>query len=226
MSTAPLTSTAAQPANSPQFWTLADMLHRVPALPQDRICMVPLPGTATEDDALHAKERIGFICELIDGTLVRKTMGNFESALAAEIIILLGMFLEKNKLGKLTGPDGGARLRPEQIRYPDVAFYTWDRLRVSPFQRGTAVGPPPDLAIEVLSPSNTHVEMERKLHDYFAAGVRLVWYIDPQHRTARAFTAPLAGTDIASDGSLQGGDVLPGFELNLAELFARVEAMQ
>ena len=61
--------------------------------------------------------------------------------------------------------------------------------------------------------------MEQKLDDYFVAGVRLVWYIDPADRTARIFTARDRLTTIDESGFLDGGDVLPGFRLNLGELF-------
>ena len=77
--------------------------------------------------------------------------------------------------------------------------------------------------MEVLSEGNTDDEMDRKLKEYFKAGTQLVWHIDPETRTAKAFTAPTAWTDIDTDGSLTGGDVLPGFELPLAKLFARVD---
>jgi Uma2 family endonuclease len=66
--------------------------------------------------------------------------------------------------------------------------------------------------------------MERKLREYFQAGVRLVWCIEPRIHTARAYTAIGEWTEIGPGGSLLGGDVLPGFELPLAQLFARVEA--
>jgi Uma2 family endonuclease len=65
--------------------------------------------------------------------------------------------------------------------------------------------------------------MERKLRDYFAAGVRLVWYIDPRSRTARAYTSPDKGEELTDQGSLSGGDVLPGFELSLSDLFAEID---
>ena len=70
----------------------------------------------------------------------------------------------------------------------------------------------PDLAVEILSKGNTKREMKRKLRDYFKAGVRLVWYIEPKTRTARAYTAEQEWTEIGPDGSLLGGEVLPGFE--------------
>ena len=65
--------------------------------------------------------------------------------------------------------------------------------------------------------------MAQKLRDYFAGGTRLVWYIDPRTRTARAYTSPGDSTLVDQRGFLSGGEVLPGFELRLAELFAEVE---
>ena len=65
--------------------------------------------------------------------------------------------------------------------------------------------------------------MARKLREYFQSGVRLVWYIKSKTRTARAYTSEREWTEIGLNDSLRGGDVLPGFELPLAQLFARVE---
>jgi len=81
----------------------------------------------------------------------------------------------------------------------------------------------PNLAVEILSEGNTPGEMERKLRDYFAAGVRLVWYIDPRSHTARTYTTPDKCEVLTEQGILSGGDVLPGFELSLAELFAEID---
>ena len=82
----------------------------------------------------------------------------------------------------------------------------------------------PDLAIEVLSAGNTPSEMERKLRDYFQAGVRLVWYLDPKLRTMTVYASPQESVVVAEDGVVDGGNVLAGFQLALAELFARAEA--
>ena len=79
----------------------------------------------------------------------------------------------------------------------------------------------PDLAAEVLSKSNRPREMERKRRDYFTAGVRVVWQIDPDSQTAQVYISPDKFTNIAPDGVLDGGDVLPGFKLPLAKLFER-----
>jgi Uma2 family endonuclease len=68
--------------------------------------------------------------------------------------------------------------------------------------------------------------MQRKLHDYFTAGVRLVWYIEPRTRTARAYTAEDQCVELGERDSLSGGEVLPGFELPLQDLFAKAGSAQ
>jgi Uma2 family endonuclease len=81
----------------------------------------------------------------------------------------------------------------------------------------------PDLAIEVLSPSNRPGEMRRKREHSFENGVRLVWEIDPKSRTAEVFKSAHNPIPIPTDGTLKGGDVLPGFELRLSDLFAAAD---
>ena len=211
------------PDAPPTEWTIADVQARLAGFPASRIRTYPAPGTATEEDVLKAEARSNRICELIDGTLVEKTMASLESMLAAALIHFIYLYLDKNNVGVVTGEAGLLKILPGQIRAPDVSFICWERLpgRQSPKPEIYAVAP--DLAIEVLSKGNTVREMNRKLREYFQAGVRLVWYIKPKTRTARAYTAEHAWTEIGPDGSLLGGEVLPGFELPLAQLFARVE---
>ncbi len=207
----------------PMNWTVGDVQAWLPGFPADRIHLQPTPGTATEQDVLEAEARTGRICELIDGTLVEKTMASLESMLAAELIYFVRGYLETNDLGILTAGDGLLKIFPEQIRAPDVSFIGWDRFAGHKLPKAAIYAVVPDLAVEIISEGNTVAEMNRKLRDYFQAGVRLVWYIDPKTRTARSYTAVRKWTDIGSDGSLLGGEVLPGFELPLARLFARVE---
>jgi len=77
----------------------------------------------------------------------------------------------------------------------------------------------PDLPVEVLSESNTPLEMDEKLRQYFKAGARLVWYIDPATRSAKTYSSPTDVTLVEVIGSLEGGIVLPGLQLSLAKLF-------
>ena len=75
------------------------------------------------------------------------------------------------------------------------------------------------MAVEVLSESNTKTEMDDKLQKYFEAGVQLVWYFDPETQSARAFTSLTEVAEFDKDGILDGGDVLPGFQLSLRQLY-------
>ena len=111
---------------------------------------------------------------------------------------------------------------PGQVRIPDVAFVSWERLPGKVVPDVAIPDLAPDLAIEVLSEGNTEKEMERKLKDYFFAGVRLVWYIDIKKRTAEVYTSPDQSETVTEEQSLDGGEVLPGFRLPLRKLFARL----
>jgi Uma2 family endonuclease len=77
----------------------------------------------------------------------------------------------------------------------------------------------PDLAVEVLSEGNTEAEMERKLREYFDAGVLLVWYVDPEARTVRVYTSPGEARLLGEEDTLDGGSVLPGFRLSIRGWF-------
>jgi len=205
----------------PTDWTAADMLDHLGGIPLDRIRMYPPPGLATENDVLEAEARTDRICELIDGVLVEKTMGSYESLLAAEIIYLIKVYLETHDLGIVLAPDGMLRILPQQVRVPDVSFIRWGQFRNRQLPPDPIYALAPDLAIEVLSRRNTAGEMRRKLRDYFTAGVRLVWYIDPSTRSAKAYTAEDRFVEVTETQSLSGGDVLPGFELSLSNVFAK-----
>ena len=213
-------TTAINPA-FPTEWTLAEVLDHLGGIPPQRIRAMPVMGTATEEDVLQSKSRFGRICELVDGVLVEKTMGYIESMIAILLARRIGDFVEKRRLGIVLGEAGTLRILPTQVRIPDVCFISWGR-----FPQGRLPAEPipavaPDLAIEVLSPGNTAGEMQRKLRDYFQAGVRLVWYVDPPTRACRCYTSPDDSVSVREHEALDGGDVLPGFRLPLAELFAQ-----
>jgi Uma2 family endonuclease len=207
------------------FENAAELVQRLGNIPLDRICFTPPPGTATMRDLRAAMRRTDRLYELVDGTLVEKAVGLSESMIAVRVARRIGNFAEEHDLGIPSGADGTVRLLKGLVRLPDVAFFCWDKLpdRVLPSKPIPDLAP--DLAVEVLSKANTPEEMQRKLREYFLAGVRLVWMIDPLRRQAEVYTtpdAPAATLDEAQ--ALDGGDVLPGFRLPLAELFARLPA--
>jgi Uma2 family endonuclease len=212
------------PPPFPDDWTIADMLAELGDVPVRRVRLVPLPGTATERDLLEIHARTGRACELIDGVLVEKTMGYRESLLSGAIIDYLRQYVRPRRLGIVLGEAGPLRILPHQVRMPDVCFIRYDRFPGGKLPQVQIPAVAPDLAVEVLSPDNSAGEMQRKLRDYFTAGVRLVWYVDPATRTARAYTAPDQCALLSEADTLSGGDVLPGFQLSLRDLFAEAEA--
>ncbi len=199
--------------------TLEQLLSELGDIPPFRICLFVPPGTATEDDVIPCEKHTGKLVELVDGVLVEKGMGYNESLIAVRLVSHLYFFASGLKLGLVAGADGTLRLMPGLVRIPDVSFVSWGRLPggVKPDQPIPNLVP--DLAVEVLSKSNTKPEMARKNREYFEVGVRLVWHIDPETRSAVAFTSPENLTVIDPDGTLDGGDVLPGFRLKLTRLF-------
>lgn len=203
--------------------TLADLVEQLGGISLERIRFRPLPGMATEQDVLDVERRENRLCELVDGVLVEKAMGFRESALACALIEFLRAFVRPRNLGLVTGEAGMLRLSSGLVRIPDVAFVSWGRLP----ERGMPSEPipdlAPDLAVEVLSESNTEGEMERKLREYFEAGVILVWLIDPKSRTVTVYTAVDQFVVLNERQTLDGGPVLPGFSLPLVDLFAELD---
>lgn len=202
--------------------TLADLVRRLGDIPLTRIRMRPLPGTATERDLLRFNERKLGLCELVDGVLVEKPVGNVESVLTMFLGEYLGVFLRESGLGYLTGPDGGTRFARGLVRLPDLAVVRWDSLperRVPNKAIGVVV---PDLVVEVLSGSNTKKEIGRKLGEYFRAGVRLAWIIDPRTKTVRVHRSENESALLGIEDALDGGDVLPGFTLPIRTLYQRM----
>jgi Uma2 family endonuclease len=203
--------------------TLADLLDRLGRVPLERIRFHPPPGTANEKDVLEIAAREDCLCELIDGVLVEKPVGYGESILALFLGRMLSNFAAPRNLGHVTGEQGMMRLFPGLVRIPDVAFASWDR-----FPQRRWAGEPipdlvPDLAVEVLSESNTPAEMSVKIGEYFSAGVRLVWLVDPKVRAATVFTKVDDSVTLHEQDALDGGTVLPGFTLSLRELFAELD---
>src|SRR5262249_16194004 len=147
-------------------------------------------GKATERDVIEIQTHEDRLYELVDGVLVEKVVGSPEAYLAYQLTLLLGGFVEQADLGIIVGADGTMRLMRGLVRIPDISFVSWSQLPNREVPSEAIPDLAPALAVEVLSKGNTRGEMARKLKDYFLAGVRLVWYLDPRKRLIQVYTAP------------------------------------
>ena len=130
----------------------------------------------------------------------------------------LDAVVARQRLGAVFGHVGFVLARdPDTVRGPDLSFVTRERLAGndnSHFFEGA-----PDLAIEILSPSNRPHQMRAKVADYLAAGCRLVWVVDPLRRTVTTYRALLAPQVFLVDDELDGEDVLPGLRIEVGSIF-------
>jgi len=173
--------------------------------------------TAKELIAAHGLDR----CELIRGELVMMTPAGFEHGrIVARVCGRLQQFVEAAELGVVTGAETGFQIGhdPDTVRAPDAAFVQARRIP-SPLPHGFFQGPP-DLAVEVLSPSDRAGEVLTKVQNWLDSGCRAVWLIDPANRKVSVYHAHEQTVTWSVANSLDGGDVLPGFQLSVAELFA------
>ena len=136
------------------------------------------------------------------------------------LLRLLGDFVEAHGLGEVFGETGFVLARdPDTVRGPDLSFVS--RERVSNLDDARFFSGAPDLAVEILSPSNRRGAMHAKVADYLAAGARMVWVVDPERRSITIYRTLLAPRRLESHDAIDGGDVLPGLEVPLESIFER-----
>lgn len=203
--------------------SLQDLANRFGPMSSKRVRFEPAPGTATEVDLVRILDTEDRLYELVDGTLVEKTLGFEESELTAWLIGALTHFIGPRKLGAVTGSDGPYRLRLRLVPMPDVAFVAKSRFPEGKRPRDKVAKVVPNLAVKVFSEGNTPAEMRAKLEEYFRAGVEIIWIIDHRQRTCEVFTSPADRLVLTEQETLTGGTVLPGFDLSLQELFSRLD---
>lgn len=132
---------------------------------------------------------------------------------------IVGNFVDANHLGMMTCNDAGVILErdPDTVRGPDLAYWSFERLPEVPKEGYVAV--PPDLVIEVTSPSDIHSKVQSKVRQYLTSGVRMVWVVDPEDRTVTVYRSRDQVRMLEESETLAGEDVLPGFSVQVSELF-------
>jgi Uma2 family endonuclease len=166
--------------------------------------------------------------EVVNGERIGKPlMSAYAVKVGSTLVRKLGAFADDNKLGEVVSEmlfrlplkEDASRNRRPDLAY--VSFTRWPADRPMP-ARGDAWEVVPDLAVEVISPTNLTQETMQKVQEYFQAGVSLVWVVFPLERQIYVYESPTQIRVLASGDTLTGGAVLPGFELPLSRLFGPV----
>jgi Uma2 family endonuclease len=159
-------------------------------------------------------------CELLRGELIMMSpTGSEHGYLVVNVTAPLATFVKKNSLGKVFGAETGFQigLNPDTVRAPDVAFVRSERIGVK-LGKGFFQGAP-DLAVEVVSPSDRAGDLLAKVQDWLDAGCRAVWVVDPGTRTVSIHRGDQPAVTLGEADLLDGGEIVPGFSLPIAEVF-------
>lgn len=178
-------------------------------------------GPATLESSIAAAIADDLLYEVVEGRVLEKTMGSRDVEITAILDQHLGAFARSNRLGRaliefIFRIDAARNLQ----RRPDVSFVSHVKW---PVQRRVPDVPVwnmvPDLAIEVVSPSNTAAPVQEKIHEYFSVGVVAVWVVYPRQKQVYVYTSLTRIQALQLGDELDGGDLVPGFRLPLAALF-------
>ena len=162
------------------------------------------------------------VLELVEGAIVEMSKPTMKHGIMTmRLAMKIANHVETNDLGVVTAADTGFVLERnpggrDTVRGLDIAFVSKSRAPDPPEYTWYEMGP--DLAVEVISPDNRAGDIHLKVMQLLNAGTRLIWLIYPESRTVESHTAGSA-TTFRQDDTLSGGDVLPGFELRVGDIF-------
>ena len=174
----------------------------------------------TAEDLLHLDSQ-GFRGELLRGALHEtQPSGVRHGKIVVNLIVRLDAFVDPRQMGTILASDVGFLLEkePDTVREPDVAFISARRLPLDQDVPGFFDGPP-DLAVEIASPSDSPRQLFDKARMWISFGVPLVWTVDPEARTIDVHQPNQPLIRLSTDDTLDGGQVLPGFTCTVGDLF-------
>ena len=175
----------------------------------------------TADDLTKQPDN-GTRYELVKGVLRKMPPAGFEHGIcAAEIGSRLNVHVRTHQLGYVYGAETGFKIaqNPDTVRAPDAAFVRQASIERQGIVKGYWEGAP-DLAIEVISPGDTYAEVAEKVEEWFAAGCTMVWGINPRRETVEVYRSNEDFTVLRGTDTLEGGDVVEGFQCQVQDIFA------
>ncbi len=175
----------------------------------------------TAEELWGLPERPGVRYELVEGELVEVPgAGGVHAELVMNLLLLLHPFVSGRDLGRVYA-DGLSYIikrGPDLVRVPDVSFVSRERIPAGGIPVGFWPGAP-DLAVEIVSPNDRAEDVREKVREYLAGGVRLVWVLWPSSRSVSVHAPGAPTRELRPDDELDGGELLPGFRVPVAELF-------
>jgi Uma2 family endonuclease len=157
--------------------------------------------------------------ELVKGVIVTMPPpGGRHGVCCLKIGRHIGNFVEDKNLGTTASNDTGfiTERDPDTVRGPDISFWTRERLPDVPV---TYIQIPPDLLVEVVSPSDHYARIQKRVSEYLDKEVRLIWIADPEDRSVTVYRPGQKMVVLSENETLTGEDVLPGFSCKVADLF-------
>jgi Uma2 family endonuclease len=159
--------------------------------------------------------------ELVKGEIIHMSpTGHPHAFVEFRVGKVLSNFVDKHKLGQVLGGEMGVYTSrdPDTVRGVDVAFISNERL--AQVQSSGYLDVAPELIVEIVSPGDTWTEITQKLEEYFAIGVKLIWVADPSRQRVHVYRSLTEVEILTSVDELTGSEVLPGFQIPVADLFA------
>ena len=182
--------------------------------------MVATTRLMTADDLLQMPDD-GFRYELVRGELRKMSpAGRIHGRHAGYIHISMGSHVLRNDLGETYSSDTGFQLAADHVRAPDASFVRQERIDTMPDTPGYVPGPP-DVAVEVISPTDRYTEVEEKVADYLEAGTLAVVVVNPRNRTVRVHRSPTDVALLTESDTLEVDDIIPGWQMPVSDIFRR-----
>jgi len=173
-------------------------------------------------DELLAMPDDGYRYELVNGELIRMApTGHKHGIVTMHVAGPLYRYVKDNNLGEVYGAESGFVVSqdPDTVRAPDVAFVRRERIEIAGEVKSYWMGAP-DLAVEVVSPGDTVSGVEEKVAEWLESGARMVWVVSPKLHTVTVYRSLTDIVTLTEKNRLDGADVVPGFQMNVAEIFA------